>query len=116
MSKKVKCPNCDWTGTDDDIDLCDVPDLIERIEPGEEVPAGECPKCGSLAHLDRVRAVYVYVAGGAVQGASGPEGVGFVLLDKDNYDAEDEEYRENFRELEKERDEATAAGDIVPIF
>lgn len=28
----------------------DIPDLLERIEPGETVPAGECPDCGALVH------------------------------------------------------------------
>lgn len=25
--------------------------LWERLDPGSEVPAGECPECGSLAYL-----------------------------------------------------------------
>ena len=28
----------------------DIPDLLQRIEPGGEVPAGECPKCGALVY------------------------------------------------------------------
>jgi len=28
----------------------DIPDLLERISPGEPVPIGECPDCGALVH------------------------------------------------------------------
>ena len=28
----------------------DIPDLTERIAPGEPVPFGECPDCGALVH------------------------------------------------------------------
>jgi hypothetical protein len=28
----------------------DIPDLLQRIEPGGEVPAGECPACGALVY------------------------------------------------------------------
>ena len=49
---QCECPNCGWTGDEDDLgcQLCDVPDLLQRIDAGEEVPAGECPECGALAH------------------------------------------------------------------
>ena len=30
--------------------LKDIPDLCERLSPGETVPACECPMCGALAH------------------------------------------------------------------
>lgn len=47
------CDNCDWTGDDLRYDLAMVPDLNERVHPGEIVPAGECPECGCLAHAAR---------------------------------------------------------------
>ena len=28
-----------------------IPDLTERITPGEEVPSGECPACGALVYI-----------------------------------------------------------------
>ena len=28
----------------------DIPDLLARIEPGGQVPAGECPRCGALVY------------------------------------------------------------------
>ena len=28
----------------------DIPDLLARIEPGGQVPAGECPACGALVY------------------------------------------------------------------
>ena len=30
----------------------DIPDLLERISPGEPVPLGECPECGALVHAE----------------------------------------------------------------
>lgn len=48
-----RCDNCDWTGPDDDLN--DVKDLLERVDPGGEMPAGECPQCGDLAYLDTPR-------------------------------------------------------------
>jgi predicted RNA-binding Zn-ribbon protein involved in translation (DUF1610 family) len=29
-----------------------IQDIYVRVEPGEEHPAGECPECGALCHLD----------------------------------------------------------------
>ncbi len=46
---KVRCSNCEWTGIA--LDLKDVREIGVRLTPGETVPAGECPKCGALAHL-----------------------------------------------------------------
>lgn len=46
---KAKCYNC-RTITDEE-SLNEPSDLWERVEPGEEMPAGECPKCGALAYL-----------------------------------------------------------------
>lgn len=46
-----RCDNCDWRGLLSAV--CPVvSDLEQRTMPGEEVPAGECPECGALAHLD----------------------------------------------------------------
>jgi hypothetical protein len=44
----VACENCDWRGQPDD--LQPVCDLLERVAPGEPMPAGQCPDCGALAH------------------------------------------------------------------
>ena len=52
---KVECGNCGrvW----DEADLArifpDIPNLTERIAPGEPVPFGECPECGALVHAVR---------------------------------------------------------------
>ena len=45
----VACGNCDWTGSM--FEVQPIRDFDQRIAPGETVPAGECPKCGALAHL-----------------------------------------------------------------
>ncbi len=47
-----RCDNCTWTGPTSKLgcQLEDVPDLSIRLDPGGEVPAGECPECGCLAY------------------------------------------------------------------
>lgn len=53
----VACNDCDWTGRESQLgkQLAEIPDLCARIAPGETVPAGECPICGALASLTKVR-------------------------------------------------------------
>ena len=46
------CGNCAWTGAA--ADLKPIQSAGERLEAGEETPAGECPECGALAYLDSV--------------------------------------------------------------
>lgn len=53
----VRCDNCDWTGDSEDETvktLVQVHHLGERLDPGSEVPAGECPECGAFVYLDRI--------------------------------------------------------------
>lgn len=50
LNALVTCEYCDWSGRYPALDM--ISDLEERVTPGEIVPAGECPECGSLAHLD----------------------------------------------------------------
>lgn len=40
------CQNCDWRGPDDEMD--DIQRLGARVEPGESMPSGQCPRCGAL--------------------------------------------------------------------
>lgn len=44
------CQDCDWQGPASALLM--VASVEERITAGEIVPAGECPECGALAHLD----------------------------------------------------------------
>ncbi len=48
-SAPVHCEDCDWTGTLADVDP--IADIEQRISPGEIVPAGECPECGTLCYI-----------------------------------------------------------------
>lgn len=53
--KKAICTSCGSLYNEDDIiPLAEVKGLAERLTPGEEVPAGECPdlECGALVYLD----------------------------------------------------------------
>ena len=47
---KSVCANCHWVG-EPSTAFPDIPDLIQRIEPGGEVPSGECPECGALCYV-----------------------------------------------------------------
>jgi hypothetical protein len=47
---KSACANCTWVG-EPATAFPDIPDLIQRIEPGGEVPSVECPKCGALCYV-----------------------------------------------------------------
>ena len=53
MDRVIKCQGCDKLMSEDQvIPLESVPDLLQRIAPGEVLPFGECPdlECGALCH------------------------------------------------------------------
>jgi len=52
---------CDCCGTSETVErltldarLAAVPRLLDRIEPGGEVPAGECRSCGALVYVENL--------------------------------------------------------------
>lgn len=48
----VECANCHWKGNE--TQTKEIQDFWERApDAGEEMPAGECPKCGALAFVIR---------------------------------------------------------------
>ena len=47
--RRVACQNCEWRGQESECD--EIADFWSRVEPGEIMPAGECPACGALCHL-----------------------------------------------------------------
>lgn len=49
-TRPVRCQNCGWTGTEDQ--TLELRDFWSRIEPGDVMPAGDCPACGSAAMLE----------------------------------------------------------------
>lgn len=53
--RSYSCQNCDFT-TENEADLNPVKDLEQRVAPGERVPDGECPECGSCVHEDEPEA------------------------------------------------------------
>ncbi len=44
-----ECQNCDEKFTEGEL-INPIPDIGQRVAPGEPMPAGECPKCGALCH------------------------------------------------------------------
>jgi hypothetical protein len=57
---RVACEDCGWKGTARE--LGSISDFAERVFPGEICPAGECPDCGALAHLDFSPAIKIVAA------------------------------------------------------
>ena len=53
--RNVECQNweCGWKGTKTDCALIAPHELGERLMPGEEMPAGDCPECGCFAMLTK---------------------------------------------------------------
>jgi hypothetical protein len=48
-----ECPECNWTGTMDDLNgIHHIHHIHERIEHGELVPAGCCPECNAIIGVD----------------------------------------------------------------
>ena len=50
---RVKCENCGWSGPESKMkcSIEECADLNERLDPGSEVPAGECPKCEAFCYI-----------------------------------------------------------------
>jgi hypothetical protein len=44
-----ECQDCGKRWLLDELKL-DIPDIQQRVAPGEPMPAGECPDCGALCH------------------------------------------------------------------
>lgn len=83
---RAKCANCSKVS---DIDKLEAyRDFWSRVTPGDEVPAGDCPKCGAFAYVVRppVRRprVVVVVRGGVVQDVEHPREVLVTVKDFDN--------------------------------
>ena len=54
MMPTATCQYCGWNGP---ADRCGpLKNAWERVEPGDTMPAGECPKCNASAMLDEDRA------------------------------------------------------------
>lgn len=45
-----KCDNCGLETVSLDRKWPDIPDIIERLEPGGIVPSGTCPECSALCY------------------------------------------------------------------
>lgn len=60
----LRCDDCTHICTEEDlkVHLADVPNLAERLSPGELVPYGECPECGALIHeLTAIEGLTAYI-------------------------------------------------------
>lgn len=50
--RQTVCESCGLIFEPDDVDVLypNIPGLLDRMTPGDEVPAGECPACGALVY------------------------------------------------------------------
>jgi hypothetical protein len=43
ITRPVECGRCGWSGNESDVfPLCEIKNLASRLEPGCEIPVGEC--------------------------------------------------------------------------
>lgn len=62
LARQCSCPACDWEGKASEVKP-EISNADARLDPGSEVPVGECPKCGTLCYFidnalpDAVRAI-----------------------------------------------------------
>jgi hypothetical protein len=86
FEKNAKCGDCGgiWRL----YELRGYRDFWSRVEPGNEIPAGDCPECGAFAYLVKKPVkparVVVTVRGGVVQGVRKSRGIVVVVKDCDN--------------------------------
>lgn len=68
--KRYRCEDCERFETDNIDHLAEIDDLRQRVSPGEVMPAGECPECGSLIHggdQDLVNSGMIFWIGAALR-------------------------------------------------
>ena len=66
---ELKCDNCAGTfSMEKELNhvFPDIPDLLDRVEPGGVVPGGECPHCGALVYPNREEPAPILRAGRVV--------------------------------------------------
>lgn len=88
----ASCGNCGAETPVGELDM--VSDIQERVMAGEVMPAGQCPKCGALAHLPTqpVR-VIVEITNGIVECIGASETCEVLVVDSDdNYDGTENHY------------------------
>lgn len=49
LKSRLRCAHCRWEGRA--LALAPIQNPIVRLRPGDEIPAGDCPKCGELVYL-----------------------------------------------------------------
>jgi hypothetical protein len=94
-AKPLVCDACGESWADPELKhrFPAIPDLLERIEPGGTVPAGECPACGALVYpAEEPVRVLILLEGGLVQDVlADREGVDAAVLNQDLEGADKED-------------------------
>jgi hypothetical protein len=70
-----------------------IPDMLQRLDPGGTVPAGDCPACGALVYPDTPKhGVVLLMNGGVVHEViTDDERIDVMILDQDIEGAEEDE-------------------------
>ena len=81
-----ECDNCGKIFHDNELDV--IEDLDSRVDPGGEVPSGECPVCGALCYLvarDKPQrgGVYVVIDKGLVKAVYADRPQGLFIIDQE---------------------------------
>ncbi len=120
MAKKPtdQCDYCGWKGIPK-IELGDIPDLYERLDPGSIVPSGECPKCGALCYpITKPKPrphVIIHVGGGCLRGVTSAVPVDYTLLDYDVTDGDCVKVPDSDGSLE-EAYAHTSSAEVEPVW
>ena len=101
MEPIIKCDNCCFEGIESDfIPLVEVKDLTQRLDPGSEVPVGECKQCGTFAYFKERPKVTITVLGGTIQDLQILEGpsrhkpnIEICVFDEDMYKEGNEDFK-----------------------
>lgn len=72
---KHQCDNCGWEGDEPLRVLADVPDLMERLDPGCSIPSGDCPECQALTYELNSRQLLVDAAEDLLEACKAAEAV-----------------------------------------
>lgn len=49
--EKIQCADCNWQGSSWDAEY--IEDIYDRVSPGDVMPWGQCPDCGSLIAFEK---------------------------------------------------------------
>ena len=114
---KLKCDNCGRAfSASDELEhvFPDIPDLLNRLDPGGTVPNGTCPECGSLVYItSKEMAAEGQVESVAVPNDAASEREFRVEWSIDIYAADFRQAAERALRTQRKRDSTATAFDVT---